>query len=185
MAKIRRYTKEEDEFIINNLDKKNSWIAKQLGRSDGSIINRKTTLGLHQPKPRKRVPQPIIADVLELRKEGYSIREVAQRLGTGEYHVRKAIEYLEAKGELPKKCVNKLDLNEMPVGEGKLADHMIYAIMKGERTIAEGNLKELVEQLGIKEESVRFMLSPTHLKRAQGTNQRYAVFLYDEREFEQ
>lgn len=52
-----------------------------------------------------------------------------------------------------------------------------YALYKGEDIIAIGTKKEIAEQLGIKEDTVRFYGTPTWKKRNKGSNHKILIKL--------
>lgn len=123
------------------------------------------------------------AEVMELYRQGYMPKDIGRRL---KVCPRKASTYLSQErrdGRLDTIPKNDLDFSNLPT-HNKTADNMIYAIIQRDRTIAEGNVKEIAEQLGVSLKTVKFMLSPTYFKRAQGTYNRYPVFLYDLNELE-
>lgn len=182
--KRRYFTEEEDEFLRKHIDKPTRWIGERLNRNQSVIARRQLMLGLRKAEPRSTFSDATKKEVLAMYNRDYYVYEIAKSLGITEVMVRSIIDTALSDGIVKKRGGVKLDMNEMPQGPGKTADNMIYAIMRGERTLAEGNVKEITEQLGISIKTVRFMLSPSYFKRAQGTNKRYPVFLYDENELE-
>ena len=123
------------------------------------------------------------AEVRELYRQVYMPRHIVKRLKLSRHKIYKYIRECIAEGILKEFPVNDIDVNDLPKNN-KTKDNMIYAIIQRDRTLAEGNTKEIAEQLGVSFETVRFMLSPTYFERAQGTHNRYPVFLYDLNELE-
>lgn len=183
--KRRYFTEEEDDFLRKHIDKPTRWIGEQLNRNQSVIARRQLLLGLREAGTRRIVPNSVKREIIEMYKQDYYQVEISKAVNLPTVTVRSIIGTAIEKGEIEAKKGIKLDMNEMPQGPGKTADNMIYAIMKGERTLAEGNVKEIAEQLGVSFQTVKFMLSPTYFERAQGTNKRYPVFLYDENELEE
>lgn len=182
--KRRYFTEEEDNFIREHMDKSSSWIGERLNRNQSVITRRRLLLELREAGTKTTFSDSIRSEVLEMYKQDYYTHEIAESVGITIAMVRSIIGTALSEGTVKKRGGVKLDINEMPQGQGKTADNMIYAIMRGERTLAEGNVKEIAEQLGVSLQTVKFMLSPSYIKRAQGTNKRYPVFLYDENELE-
>lgn len=50
-----------------------------------------------------------------------------------------------------------------------MAKAKIYALYHGEKNIMDGTLRQIAEARGIKYESLRFMVSPTYLRRKNNT----------------
>ena len=123
------------------------------------------------------------AEIRELYRQGYTSKDLTRRLKLSRHKIYKYIRECIEEGILKEFPVNDINANDLPK-VNKTKDNMIYAIIQRDRTLAEGNIKEIAEQLGVSFETVKFMLSPTYFKRAQGTHKRYPVFLYDLDELE-
>lgn len=82
MRATRRFTSEEDEYIRQHHGRlNNTSIAKHLGRSPGSIISRKVTLGLHAPNRHIQRFTPAEDAVIRESLGQRSGYEIAQALG--------------------------------------------------------------------------------------------------------
>lgn len=56
----------------------------------------------------------------------------------------------------------------------------IYAMYKGEEMLAMGTIKEIAEQMGVSEATIRFQTTPSYKKRVKADGVHREVFLLDD-----
>lgn len=180
---MREFTESEDNFIIKNNGKKVKWIAEQLNRTTMQIYRRRERLGL-TPKRGKVVEDELEIKVAELYNYGYNRNEIKDMLNENTVNrISQAISQATRSGLIPTDEIEPVDVNHYPKKD-KFSDSKIYAVMIKERTLAEGNVKQIAEQLGISEHSVKYMTSPSRIKYTKRRQARRLVYLYDENEWE-
>lgn len=180
-----RYTEEEDKFIISNDDRPIKWVAKKLNRAPNSVGFRRRRLGL-APKAIHRFDRVTKMEMIEAYEKGYTLTEITKRYETYAQYVSGVIRQARQEGKLDEsRLIANIDINHYPPRAERDDPNKIYALMMGERTIAEGNLTEIAQETGVEVSWLVEMMAPYQVKLRSGTKRRHLVYLYDERELEE
>lgn len=186
MKKYRFFTKEEDSFILAHKDSSTEWVAKQLKRSRGSVQYRKRKLGVGTGKKRGPINDELRKEIFALWNDGVIIRRISEITGVEYLRVKAMIDYAKTKGDIvpDRHYKNDIPTHTYPPMKERMDGNHVYAYISMGESLAEGNVREISEAIGVELKELRRMLRDSYLRDANGKRWKYLLYLYDENEME-
>lgn len=164
MVKKGEWSQEEKKFLKDNyLTMPYKDIAAALNRSKGAVGDMCMKMNLNKVEKLRKLRVEYIKKYYRIKRA----EDIAKHLNITVKHVRNIASELGV--------AKRRDI---------FNEHMIYALYKGEELMADGNVYEIADSLGIDVKSVKFYHAPSVKKRNVGGNGKELVFLYDEEEEE-